>query len=293
MKKLLWTLFSLGLLLAMAFAIPARAQGPVTIEAMTVKVWPEYDRQGALVFYVGRASGGGPANLTFNMPPGAALNAAAYSAEDGSLLDAGGTQAGNTVSMASPNGSFHVEFYDSSIEADGDKRSYALTFNSQYDITAFNWEVQQPAAATGFTLNPSLSEQIVDEMGLVAFRSVPSAIKAGDPVEIGLEYSRAGGGLTIDRLQSAQPAATPSSAAGSSSDNTLVIVLAVLGGAVIIGVIVYYFRQEGGFGVHVVDDDGRRKGPRSADKKTTFCPRCGTARHGDDQFCRKCGAKLG
>jgi zinc ribbon protein len=290
-RKLL--VLCLVVMLALGAALPAQAQQAVTIETMSVKVWPEYDRAGVLVFYIGHTTATGQTDLTFNLPSGAELNAAAYFDEQGSLSNAENTIKGSQVTITSPNGTFHIEFYDTSLASDGDKRSYGLAFKSEYDINAFNWEIQQPAAATGFTLDPPLAEQVTDEIGLPAFRSAPQAVKAGDSLNITLAYTRAGGGLTTDRLQPAQPQTTPgTTTAPGSADNTLTIVLAITGVVVIAGVVIYYFRREGGFGVRVVGDDGGRK-PRTADKSPVFCPRCGTPSRGNDKFCRKCGAKLG
>ncbi len=279
--------------LALLPPAPATAQGEITLASLTVRVWPEFDRPSALVFLIGEVSPGAtlPADLTFSLPPTAALNAVAY--EDpasGDLLTAQSSQVGNLLTMTSPNGTFHIEYYDLALSIEGDQRSYALSFPLPYTVTGeIVVEVQQPVNASSLSVTPVGGTTVTDALGQPAYVVTLPGVQAGETLALSFTYTKPDTALTADQFQ--QPAVIPpvdtTSTAGAAGSSglplgwTIAIVLAAVA-AVSAGVFLAI--------------RNRRPMPRRA-KPTTegskrFCTQCGKPVPADARFCPHCGVAL-
>ncbi len=196
------------LLLVAALLVPlsVAAQGRVAIETLTVAIWPEFDRPAALVFYKGIVAEGTslPVRLRFIIPSGAAVHAVAYQLPDGQLVNASFSIVGSTLTVTSPNGTFHVEFYDPALAWEGDERRYALEWVSEYDVGNLIWEVQQPAEASNLSLTPGESTLTVDAFGLPLYRISAGPVLAGESARIEVRYTRPTTALTVELLQAAE-----------------------------------------------------------------------------------------
>jgi len=267
----------------------ARAQTETRLANLTIKVWPEFDQPNVLVFYIGQAAGpSGETALAFTLPPGAAINAVAYQGADGNLLsNANYKQTGDLLTVTSPNGSFHIEFYDPALKFDNDARSYQSTWNSPYAVDQLDWYVQQPVGAGALALDPASSEEIVGEYDLFIQRVNAGSVAANSPQTLKVSYSKSDSQLSWDAIQ--QQAGTQPSASGStppaSGDDagqvTLLIVAAVAAVALGAAFTTYYVREV----------KGRSKVAKAVPPER-FCAECGTQARPADKFCRKCGAKL-
>ena len=105
----------------------AQAADPPRLSLLTIRVWPEFDRPGVLVFLVGQTAPGVtlPAELKFTLPPGATVNAVAYIDSTRNVLTDQVPQSvdGQNVSITTPNGNFHIEFYDPALKIEDGARS--------------------------------------------------------------------------------------------------------------------------------------------------------------------------
>ncbi len=182
---------------------PALAQQTETIATLRISLWPEFDQPSVLVFYTGevRADAVLPVDLRFPLPEGASVNAVAYRSESGQLVNAPFTVEDATLRMTSPNGSFHVEFYDTTLQIDGQTRHYTLTWASMHPVESLIWEVQQPAGAGNLTLTPGMSTLHKDEFGLNLYRREVGAVEAGEIASIILSYDKPIPALTVEQLQ--------------------------------------------------------------------------------------------
>lgn len=275
-------------------AVPsAQAQEPITLNNLTIRVWPEFDQPSALVFLVGQVASGTPlpAELRFPLPAGATVHAVAFvDAASGDLLTAQYRQEGSEVVMTSPNGSFWVEFYDATLQVEGAQRTYMLTWTTPYAITTLTYEVQSPYGAQGLTVEPAGGALSTDELGLPLYTIARNGIAAGEALTLRLTYSKADSTLTADWLSTTESASQPS--AGSSVPSTgggippLGIALMALGGLMILGAAGYWF-----FGIR--QPAVRRRAPvQGVGGSKRFCPRCGQPIQPGDRFCRHCGARL-
>jgi hypothetical protein len=305
------------MILAVLIALPLgaiHAADPPHLSRLAIRLWPEFDKPGVLVFLVGQTAADTPlpAELKFTIPPGATINAIAYIDETRNVLtdQVESSVDGQTVSITTPNGNFHIEFYDPALTIDGAKRSYSYTWQQDMIVDSVIWQVEQPVGASGFTVSPAGGGLGTDENGLPAYELDGGAIPAGAASTVTVSYSKADDSLSIEAIAAAAtipPASTGTSAPPTSGDSTGIIIAAVILALAVVISAFMYFRSSGGarFGVRVIppSGSGREGGSRgggkpakSAGQKESrgqrFCAQCGQPAKPGDQFCRKCGTKL-
>ena len=289
-KSIAWTLLVAALLLA---APTAHAQEPIALDSLTVRIWPEFDQPSALVFLIGQVASGTPlpAELRFSLPLSATIHAVAFVDEiSGDLLAAEYRQEGNEVVVTSPNGSFWVEFYDTALQAEGQQRTYALTWTAPYAIATLTYEVQSPYGAQGLAVEPAGGAFSTDDFGLPLYTLARNGIAAGEALELRLTYTKADNRLTADQLSSAAGESIPQTDAAATATGTgippLAVALLAAGGLLILGGVGYWFFQ-------TVRPFSRRAAPTPQVKSGGgFCPQCGRPAQPGDRFCRHCGARL-
>lgn len=299
-----------AIILAAALGFPTStvdAQTAIHLSQLTIRMWPEYDKPGVLVFLVGQTASDValPVELKFTLPPGSTVNAIAYVDTTNNVLTDKVPQAidGQTVSITTPNGNFHVEFYDPGLKVSERQRSYQFTWQGNYVVDQLTWELQQPVGATHFNIEPTGGTTITDENGLSVYQLKTTGLVAGKAASLTVSYDKETDILSINALATAQNAATNTPPA--ASDNSLLPIAAGLAVLVVViaGVVIYLRGGFAGIGVHVVDaqEEQRERKPRgkSAKKPRTsstpvqrFCVECGTPARPGDVFCRNCGAKL-
>ncbi len=265
----------------------ARAQEtePITLATLTIRVWPEYDQPAALVFYIGQAAEGTtfPVDLRFQIPPGAVLNATAYTADQtGNLLTAVSRVEGNTVIVTSPNGSFHVEFYDPGLKIEGEQRTYLLVWPGDYPVGQLTWEVEQPAGSRDIAVEPAGGSWAIDSNNLQTYTVDQGGLEAGQQMTLSVSYAKSDSALSVDALAPGASGSTPQTTTTPSGDTWQIVALSVLITAlmlVIIGLVIYGVRH-------------RRAGVQAGAAGGSFCPNCGQAAGVEDRFCRQCGSSL-
>jgi hypothetical protein len=330
-RSLMILLMLLAALSAPGWVAPARAEDQaqsLTLETLSIQFWPEFDRQDVLVVYIGKVAGAaGPVELRFALPDGAEFVAAAYPdpAADGLLSDPNGRIEDGVFIMTTPNGSFHVEFYDPALKFDGDGRAYNFIWPGDYAVGALEWQVQVPFGVLDMTTEPASTASETGLYGLIYEKVVGGQVSAGTSAAFNFRYTKFDATLTTDRLptpgpdQGAAPIApTAAGSAGGIDTNTVLIAVMVLVGLGLIGGGLYFYNKnrEGGDDDDrpvVVNRPPRRRGKRGASRgapiavppparpadeaggrTVRFCTNCGTeVISPTDNFCRNCGARLG
>jgi len=297
-------------ILAAALCLPpgmASAQTPVHLSQLTIRLWPEFDRSGVLAFFVGHTADDValPAELKFTLPPNATVNAVAYidAASGGPSDDLPHNIDGSTISLTTPNGSFHIEFYDPALVIEKQQRSYRFTWQANYTIDQLSWEVQHPAGATNFKVEPQGGSTITDDNGLATYQLGTGGLAAGQAATIVVSYGKQTDTFTIDTLRGGGTAA--STAPQPAGNSTLIIIGAVVLAALIVsGVVVAMCggfagisrRLAGAPAQEVRERKPRGRAAKKLGKKPPpgqrFCPQCGQAALPGDLFCRSCGTKL-
>jgi len=277
-------------IILLALPRPGLAQTALTVDTLDVRIWPEFDKPSALVIVGGQVSGapGFPVDLTFALPATAALNAVAYDDGTGALLTLESSVEGNLVTLTSPNGSFHIEFYDLALNIDGQERSYDLNWAVGYPVAQATIEVQQPPTATGFTLTPAAARVTSDSFNLTSHVVEYSNLAAGDPLTLSLTYQKADDSLTFEAFQPAGGGESlsgdvPAASSGGELPAWAYILIAVIAALALAGGI-YYAATQGMIPVA----HGRHGGVSGG----RFCTQCGKPASAEARFCPHCGAKL-
>lgn len=279
-------------LMLIAVPRPAAAQTSITLDSLTIQLWPEYDQPSMLVIYEGAASGTGAGQTyTFTMPPGANFHVTAYINETNGLAEVSREVSGNKVTMISPNGTFHIEFYDPALDTSKPQRSYTYTWPGDYAVDTLRWIVQQPPSALNMNVEPS-GGTTQGDFGLANTLVTSGAVGQGETATLKLSYTKNNDTLTNSLLQ--EPSQVPAASESTSNNSTLIIAVLVLVGIALIGGGVYFYTKRSGAADHV--PLGKQKSQaqtRGSAALKRFCTQCGTqALDATDKFCRNCGAPL-
>lgn len=288
LQGLIWLALVVAVGLAFASVPAARAQENIVIESLLVRLWPEFDDASMLVILNGQISTQAelPVNLRIPIPPGVRINAVA--SEDptsGVLSDAPYEVQEDVLLVTSPNGSFHVEFYDPALDLSQPDRAYTLTWTPEYDVTEVVIEAQQPVGATNFTLDPAGGVSVTDQFGLPNLRVIQSGPAAGEPLVVTVSYTKNNSTLTAQTLEQQAPSQPDTSATGGGTQ-WIAYVLVGVGVLLIGGGVFWYVRTQR---EDAPQPRGKRGGAAKADR---FCTQCGQPVSSQDRFCRHCGATL-
>ncbi len=298
--------------------VPAcAADPPDRLDALTVSVWLEYDRPGALYIYRGQlpANATLPVQLSFRLPKrsGGPSSTAGIDA-DGKYVyvrpqlsqDADGILV--SYEVAWPR--FQIEFYDNTLQAEGAGRRLEFAYRADYAIGELVVEVKEPFGATDFDLDPAADAQRKDEDGLTIHRRSFGGRAAGQQAHWSIAYLKADPRLAAEALSLPTPAAAAYNTAPGPSGRRvprermlwgLLITLAVIGLGVV-GVVVWVSAlrsrrsglQRGPVGT--ATRAARRRSlvetssaPRPKLRLARYCHQCGANLSRGDTFCRQCG----
>lgn len=286
----------LALILLPAFAAGPASGAPIRnpqLESMQIEVWPEFDRPAALVILRGAlaadtklpadvtlriaASSGGPSAMAYSAAAGSNLLNLAHERIDAKDFI--------TLRFKLPERYFHVEFYDP-LAIGTPERSYTYVWPGDLAVNRLSVVVQEPAAASNFSVQPNLEATATGQDGLRYHSAELGAHQAGKPLSIKVGYNKTDARTSAEILQpKAQTnAPTPTSAvpaAGSSDEVTKGVLVFILAVSLLIGI-----------GMAVLWWRERAKTPGTRPSGAGACTKCGTPREADDRFCSNCGARL-
>src|SRR5688572_24476418 len=186
------------LALALIAAPPAAAQDqPITLDTLTIDLWPEFDQPSVLVIYSGSvADAAGPTGLTFTLPPGADFHVAAYIDAQDRLIEIPEREvSGDTVTFTTPNGTFRIEFYDSALDMASPEREYIYTYPGDYAVSTLTWSVQVPPTAESMTTEPA-GARITGLYDLAYDVARVTDISQDEPVGVLVKYTKPEAALT-------------------------------------------------------------------------------------------------
>jgi hypothetical protein len=267
---------------------------------MQIEVWPEFDRPAALVILRGAlaadtklpadvtlriaASTGGPSAMAYSAAPGGNLLNLEHERIDAKDFI--------TLRFKVPERYFHVEFYDP-LATGAPERSYTYVWPGDLGVNRLSVVVQEPAAASDFSVQPILDATATGPNGLVYHSAELGAHEAGKPLPIKVSYKKTDVRTTSEILQPKAPnptpampavstaAATPATSAGSSDEVTRGVLVFVLAVSLLVGI-----------GTAVLWWRGRASAAATRVSSAGACSQCGSPREADDRFCSKCGARL-
>jgi hypothetical protein len=289
-----WLFLSL-LLTLLTLPLSANAQSGLSLDMLTVQLWPEFDQPSMLVIYDFTLPQGTtlPVNVTLRIPTEANLIAVAY-ANNGSLLNVPfqEPQVENnwqvvtiTVDTAA---AYHIEYYAPLTRQDT-QREYTYLWPGDYAVKAFNVSVKMPVDTTEFTTDPQMKDATPANSDQFYLEWGTSDLEAGKQLPIKLSYTK-----TSDRLSASdQPLQTgvvdENTEGRISLSNYLPYILAGMGILLIVTGGLYFWQTSKG-------KPGRRLRHRIRDEEPVggevYCHQCGKRAQPADRFCRTCGTRL-
>ncbi len=290
--------FALGfLVLWLAFPVSAGAQSKISLKAVDVQFWPEYDQPSMLVIYDFAVSDSTslPAEVVLRIPKAANLIAVASNTPSGGLINAGfdgPTVSGDWQSIAvkvETQATYHLEYYQP-LTRSAATREFDYLWPGDYPAEAFGVYLRASVDTTGVTTDPPLAPVQPSE-DILAYQQSIGALPAGQQFTLHISYEK-----SSDTLASPSEGLQPSAPVDQNTtgrvmfSNYLPYIIGTLGLVLILGGVVYYWRS------------GRRRGGRERrhhaarpeDEKDSqaYCHQCGARARPGDRFCRVCGSKL-
>jgi len=283
----------------------ARAQQDIRLDALRIRLWPEFDNNDLLVIAIGQTSEDTaiPVTLTFTLPADAELHTVAQII-DGAVLNAKYEESGREVEVFTENGTFQIEYYLPVIEASDDgSRSYEFEWVLDYPVDNLVWEVQQPPGTGSLRIEPETNAVWVDEFGFPNYLLASQNAEVGDVVSVNVSYRRSISQLTVDYLQAQADEAHSGIAAvedagvvetGSRQNvGRLLFYVGLMGVLVTLMVIVAvsYLRKGS---AKALRNTSKQSVPlkESAAGNAGYCTNCGARLNGAQKFCTECGQEV-
>jgi hypothetical protein len=312
------------LLISLGLPWTAFTQSGVSMSAVEIDLWPEYDRPDMLVIYKITLAPDVPlpAALNLRIPAAAGRpNAVAEKQLDGRLTsimyDQREQAEWSSVIFTASRPELQVEYYDPGLEKDGADRRFVYRWPADYPVEALTVQVQQPVGAVDLRMEPAAEHTSPAGEGFLYHILHLQARAAGQTVEVAVDYVKDSDTLSVASMPQAapaQPVPSPSTALPSDGDGLptwVFVVIAVV--AVSLGGGLWWRLGRGGgvaadpVGGRYTAGDGKGKaspetkgagarslapGAASPASDTSFCTQCGAPAQSGDRFCHACGAAL-
>jgi hypothetical protein len=285
------------LLLIVVFTIsfPVSAQGEITLETLTVQLWPEFDQPAMLVIYdfTLPEDTSFPADVTLRIPADATLIAVAYSPA-GNLLnlpyqepvEEGDWQV-VTLTAEMP-AVYHIEYY-APIERQDLQREYVYLWSGDYAVKTFNVSVRPPVDTTEITTDPQMRSATTEGSALSLLEWGTSDLEAGEELPIRVTYTKSSDRLGVSDQPLETGEVDENTQGRVSLNNYLPYILGGLGVLLILGGGLYFWQSSKG---KPAPRRRHRRREESSEGGEVYCHQCGKRAQSGDRFCRTCGTRL-
>ncbi|MBT3187851.1 MAG: hypothetical protein HN736_00835 [Anaerolineae bacterium] len=290
MRKTFLFILAISLLLLPTLAY---AQSDLTINELSVQLWPEYDRSDMLVMYSFSLAEDTPlpTELRVRVPANAEVNAVAKLSADTML----------TVPYDPPirEGdwmiitlvideltAYRVEYY-TPLEKNGGTRNFSFLWESDYDVNALFLEFQEPPSATNLALTPVFSNATPLPEGMTYHTLAINGVEANKAFTLSLSYEKNNDNFTVSSMPVEVGGLDENSSGSFSISESMPTVLVGVGVLLIVGGLLYFFLA--GRGDNTSKESRKRHKPSGP---AVHCHDCGSRARSGDKFCRSCGAKL-
>jgi hypothetical protein len=294
------------LVLALAVPGPASAQNDTRLERVVVNVWPEYDAPDVLVFYQLQLAGNTelPAQMSLRIPHAAGgPSAVAYSDVNGQLLNLefSTRTAGewDYIDFTTPSLIVQVEYYDPSLNRQGDQRHFEYTWPGDYGVNTLLLSVQSPVNSSNMRFSSEMSAAEPGPEGVTLYTHTIEDVSAGTPLTLSMDYQKPDDALmtTSQPVQMVEPV-SPGTTGRTSMIDFLPWALGGLGVLLIAGGAWWYWRSSRSTPAEVRKRHTPNRRPvetspaSTSDGAPVYCHQCGKRAKEGDVFCRTCGTKL-
>ncbi|MCC7130359.1 MAG: hypothetical protein B6D39_04990 [Anaerolineae bacterium UTCFX2] len=296
-----------ALFFVLILSVPAGvlAQDAAPLSEVKVDLWPEFDRPSMLVIYhiILNSQTSLPFQMALRIPAAAGEpHAVAVRQPGGGLFSIPyelQTEPGWTrVIFQATTPEIQLEFYDPSLERDGNQRTYRYTWPGDYAVASFGIDVQQPKDATGMQIKPGTVSVQQGADGLMYYGMNVGPLDQGQVFEISIIYQKTTDTLSVSDMtvESSAPLEGPFPGA-ANIPGILPIFLGIIGFVLIAGGAFWYWKS-GLRDETPPKERHRRRRPAAsalvedARDSQVYCQQCGKRALPGDQFCRACGTPL-
>lgn len=297
-----WSRLFLILIFLLIIPTIVTAQSTITLEAVNIELWSEYDQPSMLVIHEFIVSKDTPlpARVTLKFPRQANLIAVAFES-NGSLFNtqfespaAQGDWQTITLNVESYN-PYRIEYYQA-LAREEDKRSFSFQWFGDYDVKDFNVSVIIPADSTELNTSPTLPNVALspDQRVLIG-TDTKSDLNTGSPYQLQLEYVRTSDALSDPRQANQVLPSEPigPDTPGRVSVGQLPWIIGGIGIGLIGFALFIYWQSARGSKIDSVRTTFRSKQRATKEHDDPiYCPACGTRSSPGDRFCRTCGSRL-
>lgn len=309
MKRILISLAFLLSYLLGGFSAPtitrAQTSPSLTLRALEVDIWPEYDRPTALVIYHITLPNEVtlPVELRLRIPSIAGdPHALAVREADGSLITIAYTRnvvgEWSEIVFTTTSLEIQLEYYDPTLKKEGSQRTFRYQWTGDYAVDSLTIQIQQPIGAAEMKITPNTTNVAVGKDGLTYYVTQVDSLSAGQSFDVSVQYRKPNDSLTAESLQ-VQPSAPMGSATSTTpaASNFLPWLLGGLGAFLIVGAVAWWFWQARTISPRPKTNRPRRRRlviePQEViPEGAVYCHHCGKRAMAGDRFCRACGTKL-
>jgi hypothetical protein len=294
------------------------AQSPITLSEMSVALWPEYDKAGVLVIYSGMLSPDArlPVDIAFAIPASVGKpSATAGIDEQGSFRyrQYEAVVQGDTllVRYNLPYRRFQFEYYYDPLNGQEADRQFDFSYQADYAVDSFTWEVQEPSGSVDFRTSPPADSRTFEAqlpLNVIEMGSLAAGATAG--VTVG--YRKESAALSVEALGLPTPSSVEFEDAPRQQTGSRSLLIIGISTAIVIGVVlalVWWLRVQSKTpmnrqarraaarkaGSQPAGGPARSPAPRRMSERvdtasvTGYCHQCGRALKADERFCPGCG----
>jgi hypothetical protein len=293
-----------ALLTILLTAAHAKAQSVVGFNSVDVSVWPEYDTPTVLVIYkIALAPQTTlPVEITLRLPATVQKpNAVAVGKTPETVSDQGveykfapgADFATLTIKATDPN--IQMEYYDSGLSKNGAQRQYVYEWLGDFPVGNFRFELREPLKASNLSVDPVLTNTILDTDGFQFSEWKKGDIKIGQKLSFTINYQRNTDSPSTSFLQVESTLPLDQNVPGQSA--FISYLPWALGG---LGVVLLFiaggFYWASGRAGRAISRPRKRHSATSEepaeDEEQVHCAQCGKRAQPGDRFCRACGARI-
>ena len=285
-------------------AAHAKAQSAVGFSSVDVSVWPEYDTPAVLVInkITLAPQTTFPVEITLRLPATVQKpNAVAVGKTPETVTDqgveykftAGADFATLMIKATDPN--IQMEYYDPGLAKNGVQRQYVYDWLGDFPVANFRFELREPLKSSKVSVNPALTNTLVDSDGFQLGEWTMADLKVGQKLRFTISYQRDTDSPSTSFLKVQSSLPLDQNVPGQSTYiSYLPWLLGGLGVALLfIAGGVYWTSGRAG---RAVSRPRKRHSVVSEepdeDEEQVHCAQCGKRAQPGDRFCRACGARI-
>lgn len=286
----------LAVLLAIPFSVQAQEQ--ISLEQVSIQLWPEYDTPDMLVILSLQLSAdiSLPTQVKVRLPGSVekpyvvAVGQTAQAVTDQGIEYTYEKKGGWLEVTVTANGpAIRVEYYDPELPKAGTQRSYDYIWAGDYAVEIFNISILVPVDTAEIQTDPAMSE-VVPAGGTQTYLDWnTSNLKAGEQLPIKVIYTKTSDRLSASNQPLEADIVDETTQGRVSFNNYLPYILGGLGVLLIAGGGFYFWKSGQG-----KTDPRQRHRSRARDDtvEEVYCHQCGKRAQAGDRFCRTCGTRL-